>query len=310
MISCEMSKPVIAIHGGAGTISRANLSKSVEAEIREALTLSLRRGSAVLESGGSAVDAVQLAVEVLEDCPLFNAGRGSVFAHGGTNEMDASIMDGATQKAGAVAGVRFVRNPVACARLVMDKSAHVFLAGAGAEEFASEQGLPLESPEYFFSQLRWDQLQEIVETEKTQLDHSKGKIGTVGAVALDSHGNLAAATSTGGMTNKRYGRVGDSPIIGCGTYANHVCAVSCTGHGEYFIRAVAAHSVAMAVELGGRTIGDAADHVVHSKIARLGGDGGLIAIDKDGSVAMPFNTEGMYRGCLRSGEECQVFIFR
>ncbi len=303
-----MPKPVIVIHGGAGTISRAKLTPETESNLRAALEKALQAGFEILQRRGTSVDAVQRAVQSLEDCPLFNAGRGSVFTHEGIHEMDASVMDGASLRAGAVCGVRSIRNPIACARRVMDRSQHVLLSGSGAEAFAAQQGLPLEPPEYFFTQHRWDQLQEVVETEKVQLDHSLGKIGTVGAVAVDTEGNLAAATSTGGMTNKRFGRVGDSPLIGCGTYATHLCAVSCTGHGEYFIRAAAAHRVAMGVELAGQTVQQAGDSVIHGTVTRLGGDGGLIAVDDKGAWAMPYNTEGMYRGFMTE-DECRVMIF-
>ena len=306
----DQIRPVLVIHGGAGTLSRLEITAEQEKDFRTALKASLVSGYDALARGQSALDAVQISVKSLEDCPLFNAGRGAVFTHDGTNEMDASIMDGSTQRAGAVTGVRHVRNPIVCARSVMDLSEHVMLSGEGAEKFAAVHQLPMESPEYFFNEFRWKQLQEIKETEKTTLDHTLGKIGTVGAVALDVRGNLAAASSTGGMTNKRYGRVGDSPLIGCGTYANQQCAISCTGHGEFFIRTVAAHSVAMAVEYGGKSVHEAALSVIFDKVGALGGQGGLIAVDAKGNITMPFNTEGMYRGFIDRSGDCVISIFK
>ncbi|HEX7118167.1 MAG TPA: isoaspartyl peptidase/L-asparaginase, partial [Longimicrobiales bacterium] len=263
----------IAIHGGAGTIRRGDMTPEAEKAYRAKLEEALRAGYAVLEDGGTSLDAVVAAITVMEDSPLFNAGKGAVFTNAGTNELDAAIMDGATLRAGAVAGVKTVKNPILLARAVMERSPHVMLAGAGAEAFAAEQGLELVDPEYFFTQHRWDALQRIKAEEAGKpVSEPQGpqaffpddrKFGTVGAVALDRHGNLAAGTSTGGMTNKRWGRIGDSPIIGAGTYANNAsCAVSATGHGEYFIRNVVAHDICARVEYGGQTLEEAANYVV------------------------------------------------
>ncbi len=308
----------IAIHGGAGTILKVMMTAEKEAAYRHTLILSINTGYDILESGGSALDAAQAAVNVMEDSPLFNAGKGAVFTHDGDNEQDACLMDGATRNAGAIAGVRRIRNPINLARLVMERSSHVLLAGEGAEAFAVAQGMDLVDKEYFYTDDRWQQLQKVLEKEKaeggeqTRLDHSddRDKIGTVGAVALDSRGNLAAATSTGGMTNKRYGRIGDSPIIGAGTYAdNETCAVSTTGVGEYFMRAVTAYDVAALMAYRGFSLKDAAEEAVMVKLAELGGSGGLIAVDAKGHIAMPFNSAGMYRGYRLPGEEAVVAIF-
>lgn len=313
----------IVIHGGAGAIDRSVMTPEDETASRAALDQALRAGHAVLEAGGRSLDAVEAAVVVLEDSPLFNAGRGSVFTHEGTIEMDASIMDGARGEAGAVAAVSKVRNPIRAARRVLDGSPHVLLAGAGAEAFAVQQGLPLEPPEYFRTEQRWRQLEAIRDRDRTELDHGSGggkggglppapadKFGTVGAVALDRHGNLAAATSTGGMTNKRFGRVGDSPIIGAGTFArNGAAAVSCTGHGEFFIREAAAHSVAARMAFGGQPLAAAARAVIFEQIGPAGGRGGLIAIDAEGRVAMPYNTGGMFRGHYLAEGTPQVWIW-
>jgi beta-aspartyl-peptidase (threonine type) len=266
----------------------------------------------VLEKGGTSLDAVVAAVKVLEDSPLFNAGKGAVFNHEGINELDASIMDGATERAGAVAGVRHVKNPIELARLVMDRSPHVMLAGEGAEEFALEQGMQLVPGTYFFTERRWQQLEE---TQKAERTASLGKedigfFSTVGAVARDKDGNLAAATSTGGMTNKRWGRVGDSPIIGAGTYAdNDSCAVSATGSGEYFIRAVVAHEICARVRLAGVSAAKAAHDVIQGKLKEIGGDGGVIVVDRDGALALEFNTEGMFRGTRDSKGRREVAIY-
>ena len=304
-----MSTYSLAIHGGAGTILRSEMTESQEQAHRAALEQALRAGERVLASGGSAIAAVEAAVMSLEDCEHFNAGRGAVFTHDGRNEMDASIMCGATLNAGAVAMVEGVKNPVALSRLVMERSAHVFLCGAGAQDFARDMEVPLENPEYFFSAFRHQQLEEARAKNRVQLDHSD-KFGTVGAVALDLQGNLAAATSTGGLTNKRYGRVGDSSVIGSGTYANNnTCAVSCTGYGEYFLRGVVAYDVSCLMEYKGWSLQEAAEHVIHQKQAAMGGDGGLIAVDRNGKIALPFNSAGMYRGWVRKGEEVQVAIY-
>jgi beta-aspartyl-peptidase (threonine type) len=276
------------------------------------LERALDAGYAVLEKGGTSLDAVVASVKILEDSPLFNAGKGAVFNHAGANELDASIMDGATQRAGAVAGLRHVRNPIDLARLVMDKSPHVMLVGEGAEEFALEQGMDLVPGSYFYTERRWKQLEEAQKAERTA-SLSREDIGffsTVGAVARDKDGNLAAATSTGGTTNKRWGRVGDSPIIGAGTYAdNDSCAVSATGSGEYFIRAVVAHEICARVRLSGVSAAEAARDVVHGKLKEIGGDGGVIVVDKDGKLSLEFNTEGMFRAARDSVGRREVAIY-
>lgn len=308
----------IVIHGGAGTILKSNMTPEKERAYREALSESLRAGYDILAFGGTALDAVQKAVMVMEDCPLFNAGKGAVFTHEGKNEQDACLMDGATKQAGAVAVVRRIKNPIALARLVLEKSSHVLLAGEGAERFAEKHGVAFVEPEYFFTEFRWQQLQKALEKERhqaaeyTQLDHSEDhKMGTVGAVALDKAGNLAAATSTGGITNKRFGRIGDTPLVGAGTYADNVtCAVSATGIGEYMIRGVVAYDIAALMVYRGMTLTEAAEEVVMNKLTALGGKGGVIAIDRRGNIAMPFNCEGMYRGFLLPGGEPQIQIFR
>lgn len=300
------AKYAIVIHGGAGTIRQSDLTPELEAEYLQALNTALDAGETVLKSGGTAAEAVEKAIVVLEDSPLFNAGRGAVFTHDGRNELDASVMDGATQKAGAVAGVTIVKNPIRAALAVMQESQHVLLTGKGAEEFAAAQQLDTVSNAYFFTQKRWDSLKKIqAEEEKTGLlpERTDSKFGTVGCVALDQQGNLFAGTSTGGMTNKRWGRVGDSPIIGAGTYAdNATCGVSCTGHGEFFIRYAVAYDVAARMAYLGEGVEAAADFVVNKKLVEKGGEGGLIALDTLGNVAMPFNSEGMYRGYAKPGE--------
>ncbi len=288
---------IIAVHGGAGTILRSQMTTEKETLYQNGLSNALNVGYEVLESGGSALDAVTLAVKALEDFPLFNAGKGSVFTHDGKHEMDASIMRGDTLEAGAVAGVQGIRNPVLAARAVMEKSEHVMLVGKGAEEFAKLQGLLFEPEDYFKVEQRYEQWQQALKEGRVLLDHTDKKFGTVGAVALDRSGNLAASTSTGGMTNKKYNRVGDSPIIGSGTYANNnTCAISCTGHGEFFLRAVVAYDVSCLMEYKGCTLQQACDIVVKDKLVKLGGEGGLIAIDAKGNVCLPFNSDGMYRG--------------
>jgi L-asparaginase / beta-aspartyl-peptidase len=304
----------LAIHGGAGTIERDSMTAEKEKEYRAGLEQSLRAGASILKEGGSSLDAVEACVRVLEDHPLFNAGRGSVFTSAGTNEMDAAIMDGKTLKAGAVAGLKHIRNPISLARLIMEKSPHVMLSGEGAEAFARENGFELMDPKYFFTQERWDALQRVKKTssksggksEVSDQDHH----GTVGAVALDRNGNLAAATSTGGTTNKLPGRIGDSPIIGAGTYANNAtCAVSATGDGEYFIRATVAHEVSALIENKGMSIQGGAERAL-TKVAQLGGTGGMIAMDGHGNVAMPFNTSGMYRGLMNRDGTFQIDIYK
>ena len=304
----------IAIHGGAGTLLKGQMTAEKEAAYKSVLQQALDTGYAILERNGSSLDAVSEAVKVLEDSPLFNAGRGSVFTATGSHEMDASIMEGQHLKAGAVSLLRGIKNPISLARDVMEKSEHVFLAGDGARQFALELGYQLEDEAYFYDALRYQQWQDIKDSDHFQLDHSAkkdSKFGTVGAVACDIFGNLAAATSTGGMTNKKWGRVGDSPMIGAGNYANNTtCAVSCTGSGEFFIRGVVAYDVSCLMEYKGLNLADAAAEVIHHRILKLGGDGGLIAVDRHGNVALPFNTEGMYRGFRKSSNENGIFIYK
>ena len=303
----------LAIHGGAGTIARASLTPADERRYRTALEMALGLGYDCLRDGGAALDAVEAAVLSLEDCPLFNAGRGAVFTHDGHHEMDAAIMSGHTKLAGAVAGVRQVQNPIRAARLVMEHTDHVLLGYPGADDLAREHGLALQPAEYFFTQKRYDQLQEAIASGKMQLDHAADpnwKKGTVGAVARDQHGHLAAATSTGGMTNKRYSRIGDTPLIGAGTWADARCAISCTGNGEYFIRAVAAYDVACLMEYKGLALEEACRVVVQDKLAPVGGEGGLIAVDAAGNLTLPFNSEGMYRASRTEGSEAMVAIYR
>jgi beta-aspartyl-peptidase (threonine type) len=308
-----MSTIALAVHGGAGTIARELMTPAREKAYRDALELALRRGHAVLAAGGAALDAVEAAVRALEDSPHFNAGRGSVFNADGQHEMDASLMSGADLRAGAVASVQNVKNPITLARRVMEKSNHVLISGLGAFEFAHKQKVELEDDQYFFDQFRYDQWKETVGTDVYRLDHSdkEKKFGTVGAVARDAQGHLAAATSTGGMTNKKWQRIGDSPIIGAGTYANDAtCAVSCTGHGESFIRAVAAHDVHALMAYKGLSLAEAVRVVVHEKLPPLDGDGGLIAVDRNGSIVLDFNCSGMYRGQVGADGVFQTAIFR
>ncbi len=309
----------IVIHGGAGAIARDKMTPELETAYRQALAESLRAGYGILDSGGTSLDAVQRALNVMEDSPLFNAGKGAVFTNAGYCSQDAAIMDGRTLKAGAVAGLRHIKNPVTLARLVMEKLPHVFLVGESAEEFARLQGIEMMPDDYFFTERRWQQLQEAIAKEKNSIvtELSEGsqaaddKHGTIGAVALDRHGDLAAATSTGGMSNCRYGRIGDSAIIGAGTYANNLtCAVSATGHGEFFMRAVTAHQLSALIEHRGVTLTQAADEVVYNQLTKLGGTGGLVAIDRSGAFAMPFNTPGMYRGHLLAGGEVFTAIYK
>ncbi|PYJ23249.1 MAG: beta-aspartyl-peptidase [Verrucomicrobia bacterium] len=308
----------LVIHGGAGTIDRSKMTPEKEREYRAGLEHALMAGHEILKSGGSSLDATEAAVRVLEDDPHFNAGKGSVFTSAGTNEMDAAIMDGKTLAAGAVAALKHVRNPISLARLVMEKSGHVMMDGEGAEAFAKENGMELVDQKYFFTQERWDALQKIKAAEKHRTGGAgkaffitdQDRHGTVGAVALDKNGNLAAATSTGGTTNKRPGRVGDSPVIGAGTYANNAtCAVSATGDGEYFIRATVGHDVSALMEYRRMSLKEAAQAVL-DKVAKLGGTGGLIAIDRQGNVALPFNTTGMYRGYVDRDGKFVVEIYK
>ncbi|MEZ4777842.1 MAG: isoaspartyl peptidase/L-asparaginase [Flavobacteriaceae bacterium] len=304
----------IAIHGGAGTLVKGLMTAELESQYKTALSDALDAGFTVLENGGTALDAVEMAVRKLEDTPLFNAGRGSVFTNQGTHEMDAAIMDGSNLKAGAVSLITGIKNPISLARDVMVKSDHVFLAGEGAMQFAKMNSYETLAPDYFYDEVRYQQWQGIKDSTTFQLDHSvkkDGKFGTVGAVACDSLGNLAAATSTGGMTNKKWGRVGDSPMIGAGTYANNsTCAVSCTGSGEYFIRGVVAYDVSCLMEYKGMSLAEAASEVIQKRVLKIGGDGGLIAVDAKGNVAMPFNTEGMYRAFKKANGETQIAIYK
>lgn len=308
-----MKQYAIAIHGGAGTILPSETDDEKELAYTTALRDALLAGQAVLSTGGTAVDAVSVAVCSLEDCPLFNAGRGSVFNAAGFQEMDASIMDGSTRAAGAVAAVTGIRNPVRLARAVMDHSGHVLLIGEGAMAFARLRGFEILDDTWFYDEHRYQQWCAIRDTDGFELDHTakESKYGTVGAVALDVHGHLAAATSTGGMTNKRFGRVGDSPIIGAGNFAwDKTCAVSCTGSGEYFLRGVIAYDVSCLMEYKGLSLAAACDMVIHSRLSDIGGDGGLIAIDRQGNIALPFNTPGMYRGWITPEGEEIVRIFK
>jgi len=300
----------MAIHGGAGTLLPADITPEKEARIRATLAAALAAGSAVLDEGGAAVDAVEAAVLVMEDSPDFNAGLGAVFDAKGEHELDAAIMDGATLNAGAVAGVMTVKNPILAARAVMDHSPHVLLEGEGADQFAAAQGLEIVPNDYFSTEFRREQLEKAKSQEKGALEPST-RYGTVGAVARDRNGNLAAATSTGGLTNKSFGRVGDSPIIGAGTYAaNGACAVSGTGEGEYFIRLSIARTVCALITYEKLSIGEAARRVIQGQLAELGGTGGVIAIDSNGEIALDFNTLGMYRGTIAEGSDAQVDIYR
>ena len=319
----------IVIHGGAGTILKKNMTDSLEAAYLAKLEEAIRVGHEVLKNGGDAMEAVTKTINIMEDSPLFNAGKGAVFTHEETNELDASVMDGKTLNAGAVAGVTHIKNPIDLAVEVMNNSDHVMLAGTGAEVFAQTRGIELTDPSYFHTDRRYQSLQRIKEREKTELDHDgstsatikkyefedpfikDSKFGTVGCAALDKNGNLAAGTSTGGMTNKRWNRIGDAPIIGAGTYANNAtCAVSSTGWGEFFIRAMVAHDISAMMEYKGVSLQEAAREVIQEKVPQLGGDGGIVAIDKEGNVAMEFNTAGMYRAHMNAQGELIVKIYK
>jgi L-asparaginase / beta-aspartyl-peptidase len=310
----------IVIHGGAGTILKEDMTPELEAAYTKGLDEALTAGYAVLEEGGSAVNAVKAAIVILEDNLLFNAGRGSVFTKKGVQEMDAAIMDGKNREAGAIAAVRNVRNPIELAAEVMRNSNHVFLSGKGANDFAIKQGIKLEPDEFFFSQFRYDQWKAMRDSDNYSLDHTHQgleelmkdkKFGTVGAAACDKDGNIAAGTSTGGMTNKKYGRIGDSPILGAGTYANNpTCAISCTGHGEPFIKAVAAYDVAAQMEYKSISLHDAMHDVVHKKLIELDGEGGMIGVDAKGNVSMMFNSAGMYRAMQSSTGEKKIGIYK
>ena len=310
----EKAAYAMAIHGGAGTIKKENMTPEREAAIREVLNEALSVGEMILKNGGSSLDAVEATIMVMENSPYFNAAKGAVFTNEGKNEMDASIMDGRNKNAGAVGGVTVVKNPILAARAVMEKSDHVFLTGNGANEFSVEQGLEVVPPEYFFTQERWESLQKAKAKDlgfkEREAPFFDSKFGTVGAAALDKAGNLAAGTSTGGMTNKKYNRIGDSPIIGAGTYAdNNTCAISSTGHGEFFIRYAVAHDISAMMEYGGVDFQKAADVVINEKLKTAGGSGGVIGVDKYGNVAMPFNTSGMYRGFVKPNEK-KVLIYK
>jgi beta-aspartyl-peptidase (threonine type) len=322
----DTSRYVLVIHGGAGTILKKNMTPERETAYKQGLQKALDAGNAILAKGGSALDAVEAAVRIMEDNPLFNAGKGAVFTNEGKNELDAAIMDGSTLKAGSIASVTRIKNPISTARKVMERSEHVMLIGQGAEKFGEANGAEMVDPSYFFTQERWhglqkarkaDSLKQAIDTTTKhksavrQPENRDNKYGTVGAVALDNQGNLAAATSTGGMTNKRFGRVGDAPIIGAGTYAdNNTCAISGTGWGEFFIRLVMAKSVSDRMELAGQTLSDAANEMIMKKLPALGGDGGLIGVDKNGNITMPFCTEGMYRGYVKSNGETAIKIYK
>lgn len=292
----------IVIHGGAGVINRENMSPEMDRDYRLGLTEALNTGKKILEQGGSALDAVESTIRIMEDNPLFNAGKGAVFTHDGKNELDAAIMDGSNLAAGSVAGVTDIKNPITAARYVMTKSVHVMLSGAGASQFAKEQGLEIVPPEYFATDKRKSELQKALENEK---------MGTVGCCALDKQGNLAAGTSTGGMTNKKYNRIGDAPIIGAGTYANNnTCAVSATGHGEFFIRWTVAHDISALMEYKGLSLSEASELVINDKLVKAGGSGGVICVDHLGNISMPFNSEGMFRGFAQADGKSAVFIYK
>lgn len=303
----------IALHGGAGTINPDELTPDIEHAYTTALFEALKAGSEILTLGGSSIDAVEATVISLENCPLFNAGKGAVFTHEKTHELDACIINGSNLNMGAVAAVKGIKNPISLAKSVMNHTEHVLLIGEGAQAFARNQGFEILDDSYFFTEHRYRQLLQIIDSEKTALDHSLSsntKMGTVGAVALDRSGNLAAATSTGGMTNKRFGRVGDSPIAGAGTYANNsTCAVSCTGHGEFFIKHVVAYDVHALMKYKNLSLHDAAHEVVIEKLKSAGGEGGLVAVDSKGNISMPFNSTGMYRASIKEGQKPFTAIF-
>ncbi len=321
--NAQQKKYVMVIHGGAGTITRAKMTPEREKAYIAALREALQTGYNSIQAGKSSLDAVEATIHVLENSPLFNAGKGAVFTNDGRNELDASIMEGKDLRAGSVAGVTTVKNPISAARAVMEKSEHVMMVGAGAEKFSKEAGLEIVDPKYFWTEGRWNGLQQAIreDSAKAVLDHDQktsllgtinkdNKFGTVGCVALDKAGNLAAGTSTGGMTNKKYGRVGDAPIIGAGTYCNNATAgISCTGWGEFFIRAVVAKTVSDLMEYKGLSVAEAS-RIAIEKVEKLGGDGGLVALDKNGNIAMPFNTEGMYRGAVTADGKIEIQIYK
>jgi beta-aspartyl-peptidase (threonine type) len=292
----------IVIHGGAGVITRDKMTPEMDKQYREALSTAMNAGKKILSDGGSALDAVEKTINLMEDNPLFNAGKGAVFTHDGKNELDAAIMDGSNLAAGSVAGVTDIKNPITAARRVMTNSPHVLLSGAGASQFAKEQGLEIVPPSYFYTEKRYNELQAILKKEK---------MGTVGCCALDKNGNLAAGTSTGGMTNKKYNRIGDAPIIGAGTYANNsTCAVSATGHGEYFIRWTVAHDISALIEYKGLSLKEASELVVNDKLVKAGGSGGVICVDRSGNISLTFNSEGMFRGFATADGKEGVFIYK
>ncbi len=309
-----MKKYALAIHGGAGTILRSTMTPEKELSYSTALKDAVQAGEIILKAGGASLDAVEAAICSLENNPLFNAGKGSVFTNDGKHEMDASLMSGYDLRAGAVAGVQNIMNPISLARAVMEQSEHVFMAGHGAMEFAKKINAAVMPDDYFFVQMRYDQLQQAKQSDSIILDHTvdkEKKFGTVGAVALDVNGNLAAGTSTGGMTNKKHGRVGDTPIIGAGTYANNeTCAISCTGHGEFFIRSVVAYDISCLMAYKGLSLKEACNIVVMDKLVKIGGEGGLIALDKNGTIEFPFNSEGMYRASVKEGENVFIGIYK
>jgi L-asparaginase / beta-aspartyl-peptidase len=316
LIPKSLGKPsyAIVIHGGAGTINKADMSPALEAQYLASLNLALDAGESLLKEGKPAIEAVIAAIELMENDSLFNAGKGAVFTNEGKNELDASIMDGSNQKAGAIGGVTNLKNPIKGARAVMEKSEHVFMVGKGAEKFCASFGCEVVDPAYFFTQRRWDSLQKALKSDTANapsvLTNDEKKRGTVGCVALDKDGNIVAGTSTGGMTNKKYGRIGDAPIIGAGTYAdNKYCGVSCTGHGEYFIRYTVARDVAAMMEYGGKSCEESAEYIINKKLVEKGGEGGLIALDKLGNIVMKFNSSGMYRGYAKPGKR-EVKIYK
>ena len=307
-----MNKIAIALHGGAGTILKKYITPAQEAAYKKGLKNALDVGYAALEQNKTAVDAVELSIIEMENSPLFNAGKGSVFTNKGTHEMDASIMEGKKLHAGAAALVNNIKNPISLARLIMEKSEHVMLAGEGAIEFAKKMECRIEQDSYFFDEFRYQQWLDVKDSDKVQLDHSVNKkIGTIGAVALDAFGNLAAGTSTGGVTNKKTGRIGDSPVIGSGTYAyNTTCAISCTGTGEFFLRGVVAYDISCLMEYKGMSLEDACHEVINNKLLKLGGDGGLVGVDRNGNITVSFNTEGMYRAFKQSGKPDVIAIYK
>lgn len=316
VLSQNSAGPItLVVHGGAGTLKKKNMTNEQEKAYKDKIAEAIDIGYTILENGGTALVAVIHTIVILENSPLFNAGKGAVFTHKGENELDASIMDGRNLEAGAVAGVKTIKNPILAARAVMEQSPHVMLSGTGAEEFAVLTGLEIVDPSYFYTERRYKSLQRAIEIEKEGSgrinDLEDNKFGTVGVVALDAEGNLAAGTSTGGTNNKRYGRIGDSPIIGAGTYAdNNSCAVSSTGDGEFYIRGVVAYDIAAKVKYLGIDVKEAAGSVIHDQLTEMGGSGGVICLDRNGNFAMEFNTEGMYRGVRQKGKKMEIYIYK